>query len=87
MAKRWVQEYHCVCQGDDPWLHKHHDEAPHSCARCRECKAFRPDLTDAQALRILIGPDMTNAQAADILLGKQKQTLPAVPGFNRVLRG
>lgn len=32
----------CECQGDDPIPHRHYDEAPHSCARCIECKAYVP---------------------------------------------
>lgn len=32
----------CRCQGDDPYIHRHYPEAPHSCARCghRRCAAL-----------------------------------------------
>jgi putative FmdB family regulatory protein len=36
----------CVCQGDDPTPHKHYDEKPHSCARCGECRRYKPALPE-----------------------------------------
>jgi len=32
----------CECQGNEPIPHRHYDEAPHRCARCRECNAYSP---------------------------------------------
>ena len=34
----------CICQLHDPYVHKHYQEEPHSCARCGhlQCRAFRP---------------------------------------------
>lgn len=32
----------CVCQGDEAIPHKHYRDAPHACARCVACKAYRP---------------------------------------------
>lgn len=36
----------CECQGSDPTPHKHYYEPPHSCARCLECKAYKPAIPD-----------------------------------------
>lgn len=64
------QEYYCKCQSNDPWIHVHYKEPPHCCARCSECKQYRPDISESEAARILLGPEMTNREAAEILLGK-----------------
>lgn len=63
------QEWPCVCQGNDPWLHTHYDHGPHPCARCLECQGYQPRIPEHIAIRILFGPVMTNEEAASILLG------------------
>jgi hypothetical protein len=64
------QEWPCVCQGTDPWIHSHYDYNQHPCARC-ECAGYRPRIPEAVGIRILLGPEMTNEQAATILLGPE----------------
>ncbi len=62
------QEFHCVCQGDDQWVHVHRSEPGHGCARCH-CSHYQPNIPEDVAIRMLIGPEMTEAQAANVLLG------------------
>lgn len=64
-----MQEWYCVCQGCDPWVHSHYPDGKHRCAAGCGCTEYRPRIPEAVAIRILLGPDMTNAQEADILLG------------------
>jgi len=41
----------CVCQGTDPVPHCHRDEPDtHPCARCSECKEYRPKFPDLVGL-------------------------------------
>lgn len=72
MANPWwdKQEFYCVCQGTDMWVHVHRAEGQHSCARCSECNQYRPNIPEQVAIRIMLGPVMSNKEAADILLGK-----------------
>ena len=70
MNQWWAkQEWYCVCQGLDPWVHVHYEDANHACARCSRCKSYRPDIPEQVAIRMLLGPEMTNEQATRILLG------------------
>lgn len=66
----WMtQEWACVCNRGDRWVHVHYAESPHACARCTECKGYCPDIPEYVAVQMLIGPEMTNEQATAILLG------------------
>lgn len=66
----WVtKEWPCICNRGDQWLHTHYPEGKHACARCTECKEYRPDIPEHIAIRILLGPVMSDAEAATILLG------------------
>lgn len=63
------QEWPCVCNRGDGWLHVHYADRGHRCARCNKCEAYGPDIPESVAIRMLIGPETTNAEAAAILLG------------------
>lgn len=65
----WSQTWPCVCNRGDRWLHTHYPERPHKCARCTECKAYREDIPEHLAIRILIGPEMTEREGIAILIG------------------
>jgi len=80
------QEFYCKCQfahrrdfwgqfipGIDPWVHVHRQEPPHACARCSECKEYRPHIPEHIGIKILLGPEISVSEAADILLGKEEK--------------
>ena len=67
------QEWFCICQGNDVWVHIHYEVAPHQCARCTECDRYRPDIPEAVAIRMLLGPEMSEEEAATILMGPRRQ--------------
>lgn len=41
----------------------------HRCARCIECEGYQPDIPEWWAIRMLLGPEISQADACRILLG------------------